>query len=351
MKTLFKNSFVFCLTAVLLINISCNKEETITPNNLEEVTNQSYGEKVDHLAQSLAKLVKDPATRSFIKAQAQQQFDGDYNFLIKDALNQEMVDGSSFLSQMERNKTINIETLVAENPKLQIAVPVNCDAWDVENKIPLVTFMDERGEDVAEVKAYDAAGNVTMLSTKEAPDFPVIVISLNERVNEEGVIKQGILEVDDQGYAETTIVGKSMTPRFQVYKYKLSNLQESWISGKPEVRCKVYNNQTGEQWVTHSAKPKRKTNTWFNVSWYTPYISSSLGDRFTYYWYEEDGGNWFSFDIPVVAAFGPVVVSTSIPISIGNKDDEYGYTTLNIKDPSPSVYTAGYVTFEANIFQ
>jgi len=349
MKTLLKNAAMLCLAAALFVNVGCNKEEDMTPTTVQEVTSQSYGEKADQLAQTLAQLVQDQDVRSFIKTQAAEQFDGDYNFLIKDALKKEMADGSTFLNQMDRSNEINIEEFVAENPKLQIAVPVNLDTWDTETQTPLVTFLDERGEDVAEVKAYDAAGNVTMLSTKEAPNFPVIVISLNERVDENGNIESGILNVDENGYVETGVAAKSMVPRFQVTRYKLSDLNESWISGKPEVRCKVYNNQTGDQWQSYAAKPKRKTNTWFDVSWWTPYIYDDYGDRFTYYWYEQDGGNWISFDINVEASLGPVDINTTIPISIGNKDDEYGFTTVDIDDPSPSTYSAGSVTFDLTI--
>jgi len=56
MKTLLRNA---AMLSALFVSVGCNKDEDITSDTLQEVTaNQSYGEKVDQLAQTVAELVK-----------------------------------------------------------------------------------------------------------------------------------------------------------------------------------------------------------------------------------------------------------------------------------------------------
>jgi len=67
-------------------------------------------------------------------------------------------------------------------PLLQISLPVNFEKWDGESTI-LVAYTPLTIDDieVEEIYAYDSEGNEHVLDAKTPPDFPVMVVGINER--------------------------------------------------------------------------------------------------------------------------------------------------------------------------
>jgi hypothetical protein len=63
------------------------------------------------------------------------------------------------------------DSVVANFPSFQLAVPVHCESWDVIAETPLVAVAPQgiREDDVPYILAYDAAGTEYELSAKEAP--------------------------------------------------------------------------------------------------------------------------------------------------------------------------------------
>jgi hypothetical protein len=52
-------------------------------------------------------------------------------------------------------------------------------------------------ESVKYIKAFDNKGNIIMLDKKKSPDYPVIVISINERLDENGKVRECYLNKKD----------------------------------------------------------------------------------------------------------------------------------------------------------
>jgi hypothetical protein len=81
-----------------------------------------------------------------------------------------------------------LEKIKKALPNLQISVPIHCDDWDTENYIPLVVFLpyDFDESKTKSVTAYDIDGKKHDLSLNVEPTQPVIVVSISERIDENG---------------------------------------------------------------------------------------------------------------------------------------------------------------------
>ncbi|HMB53824.1 MAG TPA: DUF3103 family protein, partial [Thermoanaerobaculia bacterium] len=162
-----------------------------------------------HFARALASAMADPELRATVHREVGRQFDGDFNVLYNDLANQRLSDGTTVRTRIARGDlsgetapgrvTAALSTLdgyARALPRLQVAVPVHFDDWDPATFAPLVAFMptDVDDDELYEIEAYDAEGNLHRLDAQLAPNEPVIVVSLNERTDD-----NGFLLTDDAG--------------------------------------------------------------------------------------------------------------------------------------------------------
>ncbi|MDW3193665.1 MAG: hypothetical protein R8G66_14945 [Cytophagales bacterium] len=200
-----KNSFLMFFALVLFV-VACDDTTEFTASDevVPDLNSLSASidkdELLDDFALTVAKSMDDPEFRALIKKEAMKMYDGDYDifykFLENMPLKDDMVVKELLMDQINGTKTAGrgvsggnwLDALKVKYPDLQIAVPVNIEKWDTENFTPLVTFLtdDYNEKTTLTVKAYDSKGNAFELSTKEEPDFPVVVISRSERVDGDG---------------------------------------------------------------------------------------------------------------------------------------------------------------------
>jgi hypothetical protein len=205
----------FYLLSIIIFLISgCEKEEKLYPEPKnqsrvpEEITLAEKNEMIENYAYILATSMYDNELRSTIKQEAQVKFDGDYDILSsnlesivmarKDIPVKEFLLSSANSRNCPLKSTTNKNKDLADNkffnavrktiPNLQVSVPVHCDEWDTKNYVPLVAFLpsdyDERTTD--SVVAFDSYGKKHLLSTAEEPAKPVLVVSISERVDQNG---------------------------------------------------------------------------------------------------------------------------------------------------------------------
>lgn len=160
---------------------------------------ETYDRFVVKFAKSLSKALGDKSLRQLIKENAMTQEDGDYDIIWKSfkdkvhVLNAKKV--SQIISENIEGSTSNenlteLELFSSEFKKFQISVPVNCEKWNVNDQHPVVAYMLSDYDDKDEyINAFDESGKKITISMKIIPDFPVIVVNLNERCNDEGEIK------------------------------------------------------------------------------------------------------------------------------------------------------------------
>lgn len=203
--------FSFVVVFIFLFS-SCEKEDDYNQTNpselktVEQLSSVEKNEMIENYARVIAASMGDKELRSIIKEEALLKFDGDYDIL-----------SSTLEKRMLSNKNIQVKELLSATlsrtalqngnlrssrivegdflesikkvfPNLQVSVPVNCKKWDVESFIPLVVFLPydlEEGK-TDFVTAFDINGQKHKLSLDEDPAEPVIVVSVSERIDENG---------------------------------------------------------------------------------------------------------------------------------------------------------------------
>jgi hypothetical protein len=153
------------------------------------------------LARNLAASMESAEVRSFIKAKAKTQFDGDYNFLLE-TTKELSINASSgartfsdFITGLDRGLVTEKESedllteLSADYPLIQVAVPElnvgTVEEWDIQSHIPLVGYIPsnfQEGVAGSIIPAYDSEGNYYELDGAKEPDQLVVIISENERL-------------------------------------------------------------------------------------------------------------------------------------------------------------------------
>lgn len=318
------------------------------------VFSQRYEQDLQALAKTIANLSnQDVAFRNFIKQRALEQFDGDYEFLIKDHLDHNF-EGGQTLQQKIMGESLNPQgtlNFINNNLQLQIAVPVLIEEWDTDYA-PVVAYLDEEfSEEMTSVKAFDSRGTLIDLSISEDPIYPVIVVSKSERVDENG----NLFEITGGGGSEAGNPPPCNGPDGAweyVNQLKVSNMGaiEHWILGKPEIRvvARTVNNdplggQNGKMLVPSSRKAINKKWFTFNASMFRWYNQLSgipqVGPVCIFYLTEYDGGQLAQ--VPITVAIPPVTISITVPI--WNNDEIIGDQIVYFEDCNYFEYNLGSV--------
>lgn len=206
-------SFVFMVTA--LLSCTKNQNEGLVKTSSDDYSVDERTELISSYAQMLAASLDNSDLRKEIKKEACHMFDGDYDILANRIGNIQLAKENRSVRELMANSCIitrsqlsgfagNHDELISEIqrtfPNLQVSVPVHCEEWDTENFVPLVAFKpyDYDESTHTTVEAFDTAGNVHVLSAIEEPEFPVIVVSVSERV-----MPDGTQVFDDESIIET----------------------------------------------------------------------------------------------------------------------------------------------------
>jgi hypothetical protein len=212
--TLLFSSFLF---------FSCATDaDNVTPTvgkkaEMPEFTTD-YDKQINDLAQAVGKAVQNnDGFRGLIRDRAMQQFDGDYDVLMTQitdvtipisdkniatrSASSELSVRDLLQSYYSQNTTraIPTESVIDEMerlyPALQISVPIHAEEWDPAIQAPTIVFIPEGYEEgtTTVVPGYDSNGDFVWVDAINEPDYPVIVIGMNERVDDDGEL----LKLDD----------------------------------------------------------------------------------------------------------------------------------------------------------
>ncbi|WP_461532287.1 hypothetical protein [Sinomicrobium sp.] len=189
-KTCF---FYLCLSLTLLW--SCEQE---TPHAEVSADDAGMEETVtvnasDSTAISFAKALagamhKSETLRIFLKEEALQMFNNDYDVLYHAVKDEQLADGSTFAALLaeERGEDKEAFAAILEGvPGLTVFVPslpmdtFSAHNWNTSTQIPWVAVALSDGEKVYYVSG---TGEEEMAEAKMIPAFPVVVVKENERV-------------------------------------------------------------------------------------------------------------------------------------------------------------------------
>ncbi len=106
---------------------------------------------------------------------------------------------------------------------------VNCANWDGESTI-LVAYTPMTSDDMEwkEIYAYDADMKEYILDAKTEPDYPVMVVGINERT-----------EYFSQDKIDTGLGKIASTIDVYICTFRLMDDKEPWSKGDPEIYTKV----------------------------------------------------------------------------------------------------------------
>jgi hypothetical protein len=196
---------------VVIIPVGCERSDLRSGDSRNtEVLFEKNGYNLDMQDFSLAvtSAIKDNKSfRNLIKEEALKMFDGDYDVLLSNIVNYSIETAESSVksagesycvrdllqshfkssSGQVENKSSGsvIDDLISKYPYLQISVPVNAEKWVDETYVPVVTFIPFEFDEATttEVTGYTSDGNTIALDAVFPPEEPVIVVSMNERID------------------------------------------------------------------------------------------------------------------------------------------------------------------------
>lgn len=345
-----KHTLIAFTTAIVAVSCSTSEQAVVTPYNNAVVQVSDANARLaatddlrENVARKLAKALGSAQIRAYLKSEVLKKYDGDYDLLFSKAIDY-------IVKNHPNSELASLASSTSQASLLNISVPVKAEEWNTQTVIPLVAFLPEDFDEktATEIKAFDAAGNVHLLSAKTEPNTPVVVISNSERAKiEQGkvVLKSDIQSAKNSKSARVGNTGERM------YGFTFGDFlgdYESWANGTPEVRLTIsgardgaivnpiyvgywepkYRSEvTGQNWVIFDT---------FTYTWTLDY-----GQYATYTWVEEDGGATES--IPISISWAPVtgggnVTQLSTTVPKGNRDEEMGSVSVWRGDSNPRGY-------------
>ncbi len=125
-------------------------------------------------------------------------------------------------------------------PLLQILLPVNFEKWNGEEPI-LVAYTPLTIDDTEweEISAYDSEGNEYVLDAKTPPDFPVMVVGINERVDP---VTKKVRFGANESFLGKAALTTGVCSYYDVININIINVfddKEPWSKGAAEIFTKV----------------------------------------------------------------------------------------------------------------
>ena len=211
--------FVILILCVGSLLTSCEKDEVLIdfPAN----TVQADDPLLKIFSEQLVDAMEHPEVVEFIKNETAKQFDGDYNFLVREGARQiisiagrpdvktfgDIFGGYSGSTGNQKGKESLLQELQNKYPLLQIALPqLNYEGFEPDDLIQIVGYVPFE-DDNSGVPIVNAGHRWSSVSSYEMPDDLIVVVSHNERLHHQTLKK-------------SFEVGKSMCPEPQlVYDY------------------------------------------------------------------------------------------------------------------------------------
>lgn len=227
-------------------------------------------------AKQLAKAMVEPGVRTLIAQQTALRVTGDTEALYATLASQSTGKGTFAQALSSGLSTQSLNALVAQIPKLHIAV--RGAAWNAATTVPLVAVAAEGGDEYAPITAYDAQGRMHILDGRMTPTMPVVAVGVNERVDDQGNVLPQILPGTQNGATLTAQVCHGV----KLVRVDIQDAKEPFIRGSAEIFVAVKG--AGIGW--HGQLPSVFDAAHHIVE---QYFGCTDGDVH-FYWYERDGG-------------------------------------------------------------
>ncbi|GHT19239.1 hypothetical protein FACS189429_6720 [Bacteroidia bacterium] len=123
-------------------------------------------------------LIKNATFGKIVHTEVEKMFDGDYDVLIS-----QIIVNHPETEKWFNAENVEIRQMVEKHPLMQIAIPMSFELWDGGTSLPTVYLPGDYNEGVTKfITGYDKSGKAVAYEETYEPEFPVAVISQNERV-------------------------------------------------------------------------------------------------------------------------------------------------------------------------
>lgn len=353
MKSLFNK--IFLIGFVSLGFLSCGGVDGVTDKkefSEEDLQKASYA--IAEISPCMADVIldSDDLINQFYQ-KALELADGDYDVLFEDAKNfsvdldsSRSVKGKTFYNALRseynscaRSVTSkNLDELLSDIPYLNFYFYAPDYTKEYSKEDVLVTYLDYTVDEFDQkiLTAYDYKGNVVEIDGIEVPDFPVIVIGINER---EAISACECYESSSVSAFRSI----SLFSDESIHTEILNSIEwlaaygtfDPWPRGYPEVYCLYvyypYGSRADYKKVDKKGKYKFNSNIF-------QYPDSIINRYWRLAMYDEDfGGKKTALDF----VLGEGADLAKITMTVGSNDDIIGVTTVDFYHPQECTLQLG----------
>lgn len=320
----------------------------------------SQGDVIERMAKSMAEALADPRFRESLYEEAAEKFTGDTEALYS-RLASKQVAGTTW------DRALDVEARPHHTERLHFYV------YGIEysnpGEAPLVAVGVE-DEDAAVLRAFDPDGNEHELDAQIPPTQTVVVVGLNERIDENGRVREGLVDISrltqvaadgpggggggGRGGGGGGTGGQRVSPHAEtIERIYLIDDNEPWPRGAPEIMMQMSVLKYPSAPWKGSFPDVDDEHRWYNVDhflfyWYRDPPDNDYGFVAAILWYESDGGfplKEIELEVPFGGENGG---STTFVFEIEDGDDEMGSAIINFADPLDTVYNTGDIKWEHN---
>jgi len=315
--------------------------------------------KLKAMARSLAKSLENSEIGQYLQQKISEQFDGDYDVRWQNVKDHQ-IKGKGRIRKLLGShlpRMIGSMSEVEMVPNLQIALPVGMESWDGTTPIK-VAYIPQTIDDTEweYIYAYDSKGNEYQLDAQIPPDFPVLVVGINERTDINGKVVLGNFQpkglgrlLADPGGDDDTFGGGGETdppaPSYPSHyngdwelldQVTIEDNYEPWWKGAPEIVIVIAGTGTTELKCEGSLGEVDEIN--------HPY---DLGLQMFHWWQDTwervIGVALFEADFGTYTISGKIsneYVSIEPEATLADNWDKYGQTMVDFREP-PGKYDLG----------
>ncbi len=319
-------------------------EDLIDLDNVEKKAEESlYTHTPYEIQQNLIKLApifartisEDNGFKELLAKEVGKKFDGD-NDVLYDMISSKMTkEGKTLEKLLNKNvqlctDNVTLNELVDSIPYFNISIPVCFEQWNTYDGpiyvIPMRYDIDDI--EIEALEGFDENGNSKMFPAETPPEFPVVVIGINERMN---IMKQKKVMPN----VEPLEYNGELTIHYETLEgILLFETLEPWYSGNPEVYC-LYTVGENEWALRQSYTMVDLANKWYNFGWVIFHYGDSPNNMFWKLVVREEDFDWGDYvNFTVKGGFTwknetyNIQGDFSTDNLITNEDDTYGETQI-----------------------
>ncbi len=339
--------------------IDLNELETKADSIISTHTPEEAQQNLVKLAPMFARAISEnKGLKDLLAVEVAKKFDGDNDVLYDMIASKTTKQGKTVETLIKQNiqlcgDEVSFNDLVDSIPYFNISIPVHFEQWSTYDGpiyvIPMRYDIDDM--EIEALQGYDENGNVKMFPADTPPEFPVIVLGINERMN---LLNTETRHENSSLKEEVSLMEE--TPRLNHDAY-LSGIKiiadlDPWYSGAPEVYALYAVGENGQKLHQNYAEVDNR-NTWYTYS--NPVIFSYENSPENMYWMlkfreaDFDWGKYINFTLSSGYTYEGENYNISATFTateklITNQDDNYGDTQVFFYHQlNESGYTEYYV--------